>query len=90
MLKYVNQYYVNGRYSAEEKFNTLKECRSNAKDFINDLRETCTSAKGYIKIGNLAKDNQQTIDHKAFGFEAGVYIKKIKYSSYNGIEYVQV
>ena len=88
MLKYVNQYYVNGRYSVEEKFNTLKGCRKSARIFIQDIQENCTSAKGFKKIGNLVKDNQQTIDHKAFGFEAGVYIKKVEYSGYNGMEYV--
>ena len=75
MSKYQVNFYESGRYSFEEQFNLLSDAQAAVREFISEWRLYRTNKKGFVKVGNLVRDNQLVIEHKAFGFEAGAYIK---------------
>lgn len=76
---YEVNFYQSGRYSTSLRVRTLREARKEVTEYINDLRSNhwLTNDRGFIKVGNLIRDNSLTIEHKAFGREAGAYILKV-------------
>ena len=74
---YQVNYYQSGRYATSERFRTLKEARKACVEYIDDLRETLTSARGFVRVGNIRRDNRLMIEHKAFGHEASAYIERV-------------
>lgn len=87
---YAVSFYESGRFAYEERFKLLSEARNAVTEFIAECREYRTPSRGYQKIGNIKRDNQLTIEHKAFGFEAGAYVKKVIVSGYSGTQLVDV
>ena len=75
MSKYTVAYHQTAVRTVYEVFDTIKEARQEASDYIEFIRETCTNAKGFKKIGNI-KHNALVLKHAAFGIEASVIITK--------------
>ena len=73
MNRYIVDFYMKAVTPYTVAYRTKKEALKAMSEYITAIRETCTSKRGFVKRGNLQRDGQLTVEHKAFVYEGASF-----------------